>query len=230
MPSKMTRLLAQADSDQFCSTTPAIGRRCSRCLRWLGKTVSREDRFVEKTQSGAVRPGIGGARSAIVNLLTANRGEVFVEFIEVEGDTISDSQIHGALPIAFSRAPGPRPASPRHEPETLDDSHRTLIASADTFFAASYVDSGNRRQVDVSHRGGKAGFVWANADGSLTIPDFAGNLYFSALNNILVTGRAGLCFPDFETGAMLQVSGPAEVILDSPEIALFQGAERVFGA
>jgi uncharacterized protein len=55
-------------------------------------------------------------------------------------------------------------------------------------------------------------------------------LYFSALNNILVTGRAGLCFPDFETGAMLQVSGRAEVILDSPEIALFQGAERVFGA
>lgn len=229
MPSKMTRLLAQADSDQFCSTTPAIGRRCSR-FDGLGRRFPAKIGLSKKRSRGRSGPGIGGARSAIVNLLTANRGEVFVEFIEVEGDTISDSQIHGALPIAFSRAPGPRPASPRHEPETLHDSHRTLIASADTFFAASYVDSGNRRQVDVSHRGGKAGFVWANADGSLTIPDFAGNLYFSALNNILVTGRAGLCFPDFETGAMLQVSGPAEVILDSPEIALFQGAERVFGA
>jgi predicted pyridoxine 5'-phosphate oxidase superfamily flavin-nucleotide-binding protein len=128
----------------------------------------------------------------------------------------------------FSRVPGAPAQSSHQEFAALDDAHRALIALADTFFVASYVDRGNRRQVDVSHRGGKPGFVRVNADGSLTIPDFAGNLYFNTLGNILISGRAGLCFPDFETGAMLQISGKAEVILDSPEIEFFQGAERLW--
>jgi ferredoxin-NADP reductase/predicted pyridoxine 5'-phosphate oxidase superfamily flavin-nucleotide-binding protein len=130
--------------------------------------------------------------------------------------------------FTFSRSPGVRHTSTRVETDALNAHHRALIASADTFFVASYVDRGPRRHVDVSHRGGKPGFVRINADGSLTIPDFSGNLFFNTLGNILSTGRAGLCFPDFETGAMLQISGRAEVILESPEISLFQGAERLW--
>ncbi|OKO77883.1 pyridoxamine 5'-phosphate oxidase family protein [Bradyrhizobium sp. NAS96.2] len=111
---------------------------------------------------------------------------------------------------------------------TLDQAAREMISAADTFFVASYAEREDRRQVDVSHRGGRSGFVRVAADGTLTIPDFAGNLFFNTLGNILVNGKAGLTFVDFETGDMLQLTGDAEVILDSPEIAAFQGAERLW--
>jgi ferredoxin-NADP reductase/predicted pyridoxine 5'-phosphate oxidase superfamily flavin-nucleotide-binding protein len=111
----------------------------------------------------------------------------------------------------------------------LDAAARGLIGRADTFFVASYVDlEDGSRQVDVSHRGGKAGFVRLAADDRLTIPDFAGNLFFNTLGNLFINPRAGLLFIDFETGDTLQLSGAAEVVLQSPDIADFQGAERLW--
>ncbi|MDE1996909.1 MAG: pyridoxamine 5'-phosphate oxidase family protein, partial [Rhizobiaceae bacterium] len=111
----------------------------------------------------------------------------------------------------------------------LDARSRQIIVSADTFFVASYVDrEDGLRQVDVSHRGGKPGFVRIGEDGVLTIPDFAGNLFFNTLGNFLVNPKAGLVFADFESGELLQLTGTSEVMLDSPEIAAFQGAERLW--
>ncbi len=112
--------------------------------------------------------------------------------------------------------------------DSLSGRARAMIEAADTFFVASYVGDDARRQVDVSHRGGKAGFVRIGDDGRLTVPDFAGNLFFATLGNFLVNPRAGLVFADFETGDVLQLTGDATVDLDSPEIAAFQGAERLW--
>lgn len=113
--------------------------------------------------------------------------------------------------------------------ERLDARGRAMIAGADTFFVASYVDSERgARQVDVSHRGGRPGFVRVDADDTLTIPDFAGNLHFNTLGNFRLNPRAGLVFVDFETGDLCHLSGQAELVLDSPEIAAFQGAERLW--
>ena len=112
----------------------------------------------------------------------------------------------------------------------LDDAAIATIRGADTFFVASYVDlEGARphRSVDVSHRGGQAGFVRVEGD-VLTIPDFAGNLFFNTLGNFQVNPRAGLLFVDFQTGDLLQVAGTVTLILDGPEIAAFQGAERLW--
>lgn len=112
---------------------------------------------------------------------------------------------------------------------SLDEAARATIAAADTFFVSSYVDlPDGRRQVDASHRGGKPGFVRVDADGMLTIPDFAGNLHFNTLGNFLKNPRAGLVFINFESGDVLQLTGDAEVILESPDIAAFQGAERLW--
>ncbi|CAH0340909.1 pyridoxamine 5'-phosphate oxidase family protein [Rhizobium sp. CECT 9324] len=110
----------------------------------------------------------------------------------------------------------------------VDDAAISMIAAADAFFVASYADRKDRRQVDVSHRGGKAGFVRVSEDGTLTIPDFDGNLFFNTLGNIVLNGKAGLLFIDYTNGDMLQMAGDAEVILDSAEIAAFQGAERLW--
>ena len=128
----------------------------------------------------------------------------------------------------FVRNPREPFAGEVFESTALDPAARAMIEAADTFFVASYTQREDRRQADVSHRGGKTGFVRVAEDGTLTIPDFAGNLFFATLGNILLNGKAGLVFVDFETGDMLQMTGDAEVILDSPEIAAFQGAERLW--
>ncbi|SFA87563.1 hypothetical protein SAMN03159488_00863 [Pseudomonas sp. NFIX10] len=104
---------------------------------------------------------------------------------------------------------------------------RRLVTAADSFYIATYVVRDGERQVDASHRGGKPGFVRMDEDGSLTIPDFSGNLFFNTLGNILLNPRAGLVFVDFQTGDLLQMSGSAQVLLDDPQINAFQGAERL---
>jgi ferredoxin-NADP reductase/predicted pyridoxine 5'-phosphate oxidase superfamily flavin-nucleotide-binding protein len=129
--------------------------------------------------------------------------------------------------FTFARNPGTPFEGEVFEGTTLDDTARVMIEKADTFFVASYAEREGHRQVDVSHRGGKTGFVRIDENGTLTIPDFAGNLFFATLGNILLNGKAGLVFIDFETGDLLQLTGDAEVVLDSPEIAAFQGAERL---
>jgi len=133
---------------------------------------------------------------------------------------------------AFVRDPEAPFAGEARESDSLDAAARALIATADTFFVASYADraaaDGQRRQVDVSHRGGKPGFVRIAADGTLTIPDFQGNAFFNTLGNIVLNGKAGLVFVDYESGDLLQMTGEAEVILDSPEIGAFRGAERLW--
>ena len=129
----------------------------------------------------------------------------------------------------FVRDPAVRTSQPPQALERLDERARALITGADTFFVASYIaraDGG--REVDVSHRGGKAGFVRLGDHGVLTIPDFSGNRFFNTLGNLLVNPKAGLLFVDFESGDLLQLSGDAAVILDSPEIATFHGAERLW--
>lgn len=142
----------------------------------------------------------------------------------------------------FSRSPALRfPGAPQARTR-LDDADRALITRSDTLFVASYADTdsdtdsgadiaanvGNAgRRVDVSHRGGKPGFVRVDGD-MLTIPDFSGNRFFNTLGNLIVNPRAGLLFIDFERGDVLQVSGRTEVVLDSPEIDAFEGAERLW--
>lgn len=126
-----------------------------------------------------------------------------------------------------------------HCADLLDDAAMELIQQADTFYiatahpaarahAGTVPDGPERAQgVDVSHRGGKPGFVRVDGLGMLTVPDFSGNLFFNTLGNITVEPRAGLLFIDFLTGDLLQVSVRAEIIWDGTELAGFQGAERL---
>lgn len=125
---------------------------------------------------------------------------------------------------AFARDPQLPPAGEPLVSDTLPPAARAIIAPADTFFVASYAGGA----VDVSHRGGRAGFVRIGADGLLTIPDFAGNFFFNTLGNLLVNPRAGLLFVDFASGDLLQLAGRAEILTDGPDIARFAGAERLW--
>ncbi|MEI9984069.1 MAG: pyridoxamine 5'-phosphate oxidase family protein [Aliidongia sp.] len=108
----------------------------------------------------------------------------------------------------------------------LDDETRRLIGGAATFFVAS--SPGMGALPDVSHRGGQPGFVGIDTQDTLTVPDYSGNLFFNTLGNMLVNPRAGLLFPDFATGDLLQLTGVTELDWDGPDIAAMPGAQRLW--
>ncbi|WP_374480099.1 pyridoxamine 5'-phosphate oxidase family protein [Zoogloea sp.] len=119
-------------------------------------------------------------------------------------------------------------------PESLDftglgDPVRTLVAAADTFFIASAHpddDGLPAHGVDVSHRGGPAGFVRIDGD-TLTVPDLAGNNYFNTLGNLLLAPRAGLLFIDFARGDLAWLAADAEIVDDAAALAAFPEARRL---
>lgn len=110
----------------------------------------------------------------------------------------------------------------------LDQAAQAAIAGADTFFVASRSrpGEGGAFGADMSHRGGRPGFVRVEGN-LLTIPDFRGNRYFNTLGNLMAEPRASLLFVDFETGDVLQLQGVAEVEW-SAAAAPFAGAERLW--
>lgn len=106
-----------------------------------------------------------------------------------------------------------------------------LISNSDTFFVASYIANGSHAAsegADVSHRGGKPGFIRVDDKKSLTIPDYLGNFHFNTLGNFLENAKAGLLFIDFTHGHLLTLTGTVEILWDSPDTQFFAGAERLW--
>ncbi len=132
--------------------------------------------------------------------------------------------------LTWRRDPDDESFRPKRETRAgLDDEARALIGRADTFFVATTAGSRDAvHGVDVSHRGGKPGFVRVGEGDLLTIPDFAGNYHFNTLGNLLEEPRAGLLFMDFDSGDLLYLAGRGAVLMDSPETAAFRGAERLW--
>ncbi|MCZ0738041.1 pyridoxamine 5'-phosphate oxidase family protein [Phreatobacter sp. AB_2022a] len=103
-----------------------------------------------------------------------------------------------------------------------------LVETADTLFVASASGAvGDGGGVDISHRGGRPGFVLVEGD-RLTVPDFSGNRYFNTLGNLLVEPRASLLFVDFERGDMLQLQGHTAIDWTGDAAARIAGAERLW--
>jgi predicted pyridoxine 5'-phosphate oxidase superfamily flavin-nucleotide-binding protein len=114
--------------------------------------------------------------------------------------------------------------------DRLDDATRALISRADTFFIAScYTSSEDQRHgADVSHRGGRPGFVQIKNDSALLFPDYRGNFLFNTLGNLLVNPRCGLLFLDFDSGDTLQLIGKGEIVWEWPrDDPAFRGAQRL---
>jgi predicted pyridoxine 5'-phosphate oxidase superfamily flavin-nucleotide-binding protein len=109
----------------------------------------------------------------------------------------------------------------------LDARAHALIAAADTFFVASGANAMPEGGLDVSHKGGRPGFIRIDGD-TLTIPDFVGNRYFNTFGNLLLEPRAALLFIDFSNGDVLQLQGVAEILWHAKEAAAVEGAERLW--
>jgi len=143
--------------------------------------------------------------------------------IDVSGFTVMVEQSFGNCPQYIQRRDYGRrrcPSFPEAEPLAFGDAWAmSLIAGADTAFVASSTPPGTAQAgggVDVSHRGGRPGFIRAGEDGAYEIPDYRGNRFFNTLGNLLAYPRAGLLIVDFASGDVLQMTGTAEIVWDGP--------------
>jgi predicted pyridoxine 5'-phosphate oxidase superfamily flavin-nucleotide-binding protein len=125
------------------------------------------------------------------------------------------------------------------EGRVLGPQAQTLVARSDTFYVASAAPQarghGGADGVDVSHRGGRPGFVRHDVDGAgaqahsvLTIPDFRGNDLYATLGNLAAWPHAGLLFVDHDSGDLLQLTGRAEIVWDGAEVEAYAGARRLW--
>lgn len=190
---------------------------------------------------------VRGAPIALLGIELAtrrrNRMNGTVVAADAGGFTVYVRQSFGNCPQyiqarAHETAPTPESTAPPRvvhaEGGLLSPAAAALVRGADTFFIAS-ASRGARGNdaaegVDVSHRGGKPGFVRVETVGGrsvLTAPDFAGNSAFNTFGNLAVNPHAGLLFVDFAAGATLSLAGRAEIVWDGPELAAFAGAQRL---
>ncbi|MBA2932091.1 flavin-nucleotide-binding protein [Pseudomonas sp. CCUG 57209] len=180
----------------------------------------------------AVRQGASvGLLGIDLNTRRRNRMNGRIGALDHEGFSVDVVHTFGNCPKYIQLRPvdgiARKPGTVAERSSNLDAGAQAMIRNADTFFVASYVDAEGERSVDVSHRGGNTGFV--RVDGNvLTIPDFAGNLFFNTLGNLAANPVAGLLFIDFDSGDVLQIAGSTSLILSGPEVAAFEGAQRLW--
>lgn len=133
-------------------------------------------------------------------------------------------------PRQLGYQPPTQPAPPVQCSSTLNATARQLIAQADTCFIASahpHDDGLPAHGVDISHRGGGAGFVHDVDEHTLLLPDYPGNGYFNTLGNVQLNPRVGLLWLDFINGDMLWLAADSARIEHGPLLAAHPGAARL---
>ncbi len=127
------------------------------------------------------------------------------------------------------QALGPLLPLPVHD--WLARTDTAFIASASAHAAqAALTGTGPGAGVDVSHRGGAPGFLRVTREAGrthITLPDYAGNLMFNTLGNVLSNARVGLLLVSPDTGDVLWLACSAHVHADPIEMATHPGAQRL---
>jgi uncharacterized protein len=144
------------------------------------------------------------------------------------GIILTTRQVYGNCPqyiqaraVAGAEQVSPTPA---RVGQKLQLAQRRAVEQADTLFiATAHPQAGS----DASHRGGRPGFVRVESETCLLLPDYQGNRMFNSLGNIEAYPKAGLLFPDFQSGAALQLSGAVRILWDDPRMLQIEGAQRL---
>lgn len=166
-----------------------------------------------------------------------NRLSAYINHVSAQGIELTIKQAFGNCPQYIQKRAinvidaKTMPVATTERLSQFDEAAMQLITNSDTFFVASYL-ANNRNTIsegaDVSHRGGKAGFVRVDDEQTLTIPDYLGNFHFNTLGNFVENPQTGLLFIDFENGHLLTLTGSVEILWDSPDTKFFAGAERLW--
>ena len=164
-----------------------------------------------------------------IELATRRRNRITGKIKSVSGDgfSIAIGQTFGNCPQYIqNRAVEVRPeiegrgtGFPVHRSDRFDGATRALIEQSDTLFIASaYSEDRNARSqgADVSHRGGKPGFVKVEDDRTFVFPDFSGNNHYNTIGNFTLNPKAGFLFMDFDEGDVWSPTEPAIVFALDP--------------
>jgi predicted pyridoxine 5'-phosphate oxidase superfamily flavin-nucleotide-binding protein len=120
---------------------------------------------------------------------------------------------------------------PQPVQDVLARTDTVFIASASADAAqAALTGTGPGAGVDVSHRGGAPGFLRVTRQAGrtqITLPDYAGNLMFNTLGNVLSHARVGLLVVAPDTGDVLWLACSARLHEDPGELATHPGAQRL---
>jgi predicted pyridoxine 5'-phosphate oxidase superfamily flavin-nucleotide-binding protein len=165
--------------------------------------------------TGLVAGGMIGLLGLDLSTRRRNRANGRLAALDGSGFSVAIEQSFGnCAQYIQTRTPAPHPRSsgPAEPLSNLDPAAHRLIETADTFFVASRSRDGVDRSggLDISHRGGRPGFVDLEGD-TLVVPDFRGNRFFNTLGNLLGEPRCGALFIDFATGDLLQLQGTASI-------------------
>jgi len=200
----------------------------------IGASPATGDALTENRQVGAPIGLLGielptRRRNRMNGLIKSTSAASFdVEVVQSYGNC---PQYIQSRELNFTRDPSEPFRAEAERFTAFDQSAIALLSSADTFFVASHNDRDDKHTnggMDVSHRGGKPGFIKVDGN-TLTIPDYIGNYAFNTLGNFLVNPKAGLLVVDFESGDLWQFTGTVDLIWDkTEEIRTFRGAERAW--
>ena len=180
--------------------------------------------------AGFVRPGRPlGLLGLDLGTRRRNRANGVIAAADASGLTLAVTQSFGNCAKYIQkrqvRATTSRPGAVERL-SGLDAEAAALIRGADTFFVATGVAGLDKGVMDVSHRGGRPGFVQVAGD-TLAVPDFRGNRFYNTLGNLLADPRAGLLFIGFDSGDLLHLEGVVDIDW-TPEGAVPAGTERLW--
>jgi predicted pyridoxine 5'-phosphate oxidase superfamily flavin-nucleotide-binding protein len=140
-------------------------------------------------------------------LAEVGQGGFAVDVVQSFGNCPRYIHVRTLAPVARTRGPATAFGA------DLPPRARTMLAETPTLFVASASGADahdGAAGLDISHRGGPAGFARLDGD-VLVVPDYAGNRYFNTLGNFLAEPRAAIVVADFATGDVLQLQGVVDV-------------------
>jgi uncharacterized protein len=108
--------------------------------------------------------------------------------------------------------------------DRIGEDDRAFIEGRDMFFIATVDEDGLPQ---CSYKGGDPGFVRVLDDRTIAFPVYDGNGMYLTAGNLLVTGKVGLLFIDFDGRKRMRLNGIASVAEDDPLLADYPEAQLI---
>ncbi|KAK7535276.1 oxidoreductase-like protein [Phyllosticta citribraziliensis] len=226
--------LAQPLGDSLVGVQAKVNAESDPVIEALFDGKQRQEKG-QVTRDDAPGKMIGGLP---INLDTRKRVKVFGRLVarkllqDTEDERVGNVQLFFNVEQSLGNCPKylnskqivPATPSP-HVVSTgsiLSPEARELIQKSDLFFISS---SNSTTDMDTNHRGGPPGFVRITQSkdsetATIVYPEYSGNRLYQTLGNLQSTPRAGICFPDFETGDVLYLTGITETLAGAAAAAV----------
>jgi predicted pyridoxine 5'-phosphate oxidase superfamily flavin-nucleotide-binding protein len=232
---------AESLNSMFYKELPVVASQFLESLNFCVITFSSENEifssvvsdikpFIEILNTKEILIDLGKSSFIPKNILETkdlNIGLIGLEFenrmrIRVNGKgTIENNKLHLLIDVAYSNCP--RFINDRKimgNIDFFDDSKvdkyfilekacKKIIENADTFFLGTSHKNGD---ADISHKGGKKGFLKVVSPTELEFDDFPGNNMYNTLGNIHINPNVSIVVIDFSNNDVLHINGIAKII------------------